>query len=168
VVAILAAGALLIGGGGSDPTSTTTTTDETTPEEELATFIPEKFRDSCVPEKKQDFEVGATAGIQCDGPPGFTVYIESFESKRDVNATFKSFAADLETGGCSANDWGTKGTWYRNDPQKIIGNLACYTDTDGYNWVIWTDDSQLKVAFMAAEAPDVPVSRSINAWRQLA
>jgi hypothetical protein len=168
VVAILAAAVLVVGGGGSDPTSTTTTTDETTPEEELATFIPEKFRDSCVPEKKQDFEVGAEAGIQCDGPPGFTVYIESFGSLRDVSAAFKRYAATLEPGGCSVNDWGTKGTWYRNNEQKTIGRLACYTDTDGYNWVIWTDDSQLRIGFMASEATDVPVGRSINAWRQLA
>ncbi|MCL4287362.1 MAG: Hsp70 family protein, partial [Thermoleophilia bacterium] len=114
VVAILAAVVLLGGGGGGDPTTTTTTTDETTPEEELATFIPEKFRDSCVPEKEQDFEVGAQAGIQCDGPPGFVVFIESFESRRDLNAAFKRYAATLDPGGCSANDWGTKGTWYRN------------------------------------------------------
>ncbi len=41
-----------------------------TPEEELAEFIPSKFRDSCGPEKKSDYEIGATLGIQCDGPPG--------------------------------------------------------------------------------------------------
>lgn len=166
IIAVVAAGLLLAGGG--DSTSTTTTTDETTPEEELATFIPEQFRDSCAPERERDFEVGAQAGIQCDGPPGFTVYIESFETKRDLNAAFKRYAASYEDGGCRINDWNTKGTWYRNDPQKVIGRLACYTDSDGYNYVIWTDDSRLTIAFMVAEATYVPVVRSINAWRKLA
>ena len=166
VIAVIAGGALLIGGGG-DSTSTSTTTSTTTPEEDLATFLPEKFRDSCEPEAKKDFEVGAKVGIQCDGPPGFTVYVESFESQRDVSAAFKRYAANLETGSCGANNWSTKGTWYRTDPQKIVGRLACYTDSDGYNWILWTDDKQLKVAYLATEATDVPVGRSVNAWRQL-
>ena len=168
VIAVIAGGALLIGGGGdSTSTSTTTSTSETTPEEDLATFLPEKFRGSCEPEAKKDFEVGAKVGIQCDGPPGFTVYVESFDTQRDVSAAFKRYSADLETGSCGANNWGTKGTWYRTDPQKIVGRLACYTDSDGYNWVLWTDDKQLKVAYLATEATDVPVARSVNAWRQL-
>lgn len=167
-VVVIVAAAVVLAGGGGDATSTTTTTDTTTPEEELATFIPEKFRDSCVAEKKRDFEVGAQVGIQCDGPPGFTVYIESFASKRDVSAAFKHYAANLDPGGCTVNDWGTSGTWYRNNRQKTIGRLACYTDSDGYNWVIWTDDAALKVAFMRAEATGDPISRAINAWRQLA
>jgi len=165
VIAVVAAVALLAGGG-DDPTTTSTT--ETTPEEELATFIPEKFRDSCVPERKKDFEVGAQAGIHCDGPPGFRVYVESFESRRDLGAAFKRYAATLDPGGCRVNDWGTKGTWYRNNPQKTVGHLACYTDDDGYNWVLWTDDEALRMGYMASEATGVPVSRSINAWRQLA
>ncbi len=33
--------------------------------------------------------------------------------------------------------------------------------------MLWTDDKQLKVAYLATEATDVPVGRSVNAWRQL-
>jgi len=159
VIAVIAGGALLIGGGG-DSTSTSTPTSTTTPEEDLATFLPEKFRDSCEPEAKKDFEVGAKVGIQCDGPPGFTVYVESFDSQRDVSAAFKRYAANLETGSCGANNWSTKGTWYRTDPQKIVGRLACYTDSDGYNWILWTDDKQLKVAYLATEAFALDVRRA--------
>ncbi len=44
---------------------------------------------------------------------GFTVYVESFDRRRDMTAGFKRYAATLTPGGCSVNDWGTKGTWYQ-------------------------------------------------------
>ena len=112
----------------------------------------------------------STAGIKCEGPLGFTLYAGTLLPPRSrwPPKTFKSFVGPVAIrhnvqfviGRCRV-----LGTCAREN-SPTLGRNACYTDSDGYNWILWTDHQQLTVDWLAPRLGR-PGRAIGHAWRQL-
>jgi serine/threonine-protein kinase len=162
VLVLLVVGAvLLLGGGGGDDSasgddggSTTTTVD---PEAEALAAAQEAFddlpdgldHDTCeLDEDVGDYDDGVVAAATCEPDEGADeVAVTVFE---DDEALGSGFADAEDASGETLNDdedcrtshYATH-TWTSNDePDSVLGQVACYLDDSGYAGLAWTLDDQ--------------------------
>jgi hypothetical protein len=107
-----------------DPTASSAT--------DLVGHVPIGFRDSC----KEIAAGAAAAAIDCtptdDGAPGTVRYFQ-FSDQATMDGRFDAYDADLTGVDCPDQQvsWDANGSG---------GRVACYTDSIGSNYVVWTDE----------------------------
>jgi hypothetical protein len=109
------------------------------PHTELASHVPERFRDSCDPAPAG----AATAAVDCtplgERTPATARYYQ-FADQATMDADFSTYGEALQPRDCP----GGQTTW---SSETSGGHVGCFTDTLGSNYIVWTDDTLLILGY---------------------
>jgi serine/threonine protein kinase len=164
VLLVLVVGAVLLSsgggddGGGGDPTTTTVDEDAEALEEaqqaaeDAFDELPDDLQDACELDDVEDNDRGVIATMSCEPDEGADeIAITVFEDEDDVGDAFAdaedNSAEDLEDpGDCSVDRYAAQ-AWTSNDePDAVLGQVACYLTDDEEAELVWTVDDQSLVA----------------------
>jgi hypothetical protein len=164
-VVLVVGGILLLGGGddGGGEVTTSTTVDER--DEELEQLqedaddafdeLPSALADSCELADVEDNDEGVVADITCepeDPDEGAEdVAITVFDDEDEVGDAFSDAGddagEDLDTSGDCESDRYAAHAWAANDePDAVVGQVACFLDDDEESQIVWTVDDQSLIA----------------------
>jgi Protein kinase domain len=164
LIVLVVVGALLLGGGGDDgggeEEPTETTIDEQALEEQQrledaeAAFadLPDGLdHDECeLDEDVADYDDDVVADISCEPAEGadevaVTVYDDEEETDSEFELLQDRAAEDLDDEGeCETDRYAVHAWTSEEEPDSVLGEVACYLDEDGEAELAWTvDDLQL-------------------------
>jgi hypothetical protein len=144
-------------GGGDDPTTTTVDTEAQELEEAQQAAddafgeLPPALQAACELNDVEDNDEGVVASISCEPSDGADdIQITVFEDEDDVGDAFGETEdrADEpldEAGDCEVDRYASQAYASEDDPESIVGQVACYL-TDGNAEIVWTVDDQSLIA----------------------
>jgi serine/threonine-protein kinase len=166
VLVVLVVGGILLLGGGDDggrEVTTETTVDERAEEleqleedaEDAFDELPSALADVCELGDVEDNDDGVIADITCepeDPDEGAeSIAITVFEEEDEVGDAFSDAeddaGEDLDTSGDCESDRYAAHAWAADDePDAVVGQVACFLDDDEESSIVWTVDDQSLIA----------------------
>jgi serine/threonine-protein kinase len=113
----------------------------------LLTHVPQRTRQSCIREERQNIARRAIAGVYClRGEVG--VFYDLFRTRQAMdgyyNRTVTGVAVLRGTGSCRTDEQ-SEGVWTLGEEES--GRLVCYTSSSGTRVIVWTYDALLIVGW---------------------